>query len=84
MNLEGAFADTVVRGADNGVIQGGVANLMLNSGSDHERQELVYFMMKNDKILVNVPDSFSRDACGFDYRNGPFRSRMCKNGPYLS
>ena len=36
------------------------------------RAEFVYFMMKSDKISTTVPDSFSRDRRGFEFRNGPF------------
>ena len=50
---------------------GVLRNSSRNSGSDQERPEFVYFEIISVKITTNVPDSFSRDACGFEFRNGP-------------
>ena len=51
---------------------GALRNSSRNSGADHERPEFVYFTIIGDKISTDVPDSFSSDACGFEFRNGPF------------
>ena len=48
-------------------------NSSRNSGSDQERPEFVHFEIISVKISTNVPDSFSRDACGFEFRNGPIQ-----------
>ena len=55
---------------------GVLRNSSRNSGSDQEWPEFVYFEIISVKITTNVPDLFSRDACGFEFRNGPMKTAV--------
>ena len=53
-------------------------NSSRNSGAHQGWPEFVHFAIIGDKISTDVPDSFSRGAFGFKFREGPILRRRAR------